>query len=364
MQHLAGGLALATLCAGSALAGGVERAARSTSILFENGTYAELRFAHVSPETSGTLAPPAPPVASGGMTEDFTTASLGFKTTLGEKLDIALVIDQPVGADVNYPAGTAYPAAGATATLESNAVTALLRYRLPSDLSLIGGVRAQRTEGRADLPYIPGGYTLGTSSETDFGYVIGIAWEKPEIAARVSLSYNSAIEHDFAVTENGAPSLPFTTTIPQSVNLEAQTGIAENTLLFGSVRWVDWTAFDISPAGYVRGVGSPLVSYHDDTITYSLGLGHRFSDSWSGAVTLGHEPSVGGFAGNLGPTDGFTSVGLAATYTAGDVEITGAARYIWLGDARTESPTTPGATFANFTGNSAVALGLRMAYTF
>lgn len=364
MQRIVTGIALATIYGGSAMAGGVERSAQSTAILFENGTHAELSFAHVSPDVSGTLAAPAPPLSSGDMLEGYTTTTLGFKTALNESLDLALVVDQPIGADVNYPAGTSYPARGATATLASDAVTALLRYEMPSHVSLIGGLRVQRTEGRATLPYIPGGYTLGTSSETDFGYVLGIAWEKPAIAARVSLTYNSAIEHDFSATENGAPSLPFSTTVPQSLNLEAQTGIARDTLLFGSVRWVDWTAFDISPAGYVAGVGSPLVSYHDDTITYSLGLGRRFSKTWSGAIILGHEPGVGGFAGNLGPTDGFTSVGLAATYTGGGVEITGGARYIWLGDARTESPVTPGATFANFTDNSGVALGIKMAYTF
>jgi len=46
---------------------------------------------------------------------------------------------------------------------------------------------------------------------------------------------------------------------PQSVNLEFQTGIAKVTLLFGSVRWVDWTAFNIFPADFPD--VNPIVSY-------------------------------------------------------------------------------------------------------
>ena len=41
------------------------------------------------------------------------------------------------------------------------------------------------------------------------GWVAGVAYEMPEIAARVSLTYNSPIDHDFDMTESGGP-LPMT----------------------------------------------------------------------------------------------------------------------------------------------------------
>ena len=54
---------------------------------------------------------------------------------------------------------------------------------------------------------------------------------------------------------------------PQSVNLDFQTGIAKDTLLFGQIRWVDWsnTPIDIPPAVDP----APLLSYADDRISYT-----------------------------------------------------------------------------------------------
>ncbi len=105
------------------------------------------------------------------------------------------------------------------------------------------------------------GYTMETSTETDFGYVVGGAWERPDIAARVSLTYHSEIEHDFEADENGA-STDFSTTTPQSLTLEGQTGVAADTLLFGSVRWVNWSEFDISPVNFgLASGGGSLVDY-------------------------------------------------------------------------------------------------------
>lgn len=369
MEKLISGIALTALCAGVAHAGGVERADQSVAILFEEGTYAELSFGAFNGDVSGR-GPNATftgLTGSGDMSPGFGNVALGFKQAVSETIDVALILDQPIGADIKYPAGTGYIGEGATASLDANAITALVRYRLPSNVSLIGGVRALRTSGEADLPYIaaPFGYALSTSTETDFGYVIGIAWERPEIAARVALTYNSAITHDFDSTEEiagitapGGFETVFETEIPQSVNLEFQTGVAEDTLLFGSIRWVDWTSFDIDPELYNNILGEPLVFYTDDVITYNLGLGRKFTDQWSGAILLGYEENKGDLVGNLGPTDGFTSVGVAATYTQGPFEITGGIRYVDIGDATTRN------ILAEFDDNEGWGAGLRIGYRF
>lgn len=62
--------------------------------------------------------------------------------------------------------------------------------------------------------------------------------------------------------------------------------------------------------------------------------------------------------GNLAPRDGFASIGVAATYTQGNTQITGGVRYIALGDATTQ---TIGANFAD---NSAIAAGIQVKYKF
>ncbi|WP_322889079.1 MULTISPECIES: OmpP1/FadL family transporter [unclassified Yoonia] len=375
-----------TLTVGAALlmttsmaqAGGIERSVPSMALLFEEGNYLELSFGYVTPEVSGTQAIPfltAPLGAeSGNIADPYSILSFGYKNQINDKIAIALIIDQPIGAGVEYASDTDYAYGGgitpfgSTATIDSVGFTALLAYSLPNNITVYGGPRAVRTSGEVALF---NGYTMDSSRETDFGYVVGAGWERPDIAARVSLTYHSAITHDFRADEvvpapgPGPISTDFSTTVPQSLTLEGQTGIAANTLLFGSIRWVEWSEFDISPVGYGLATGGgSLVSYDDDVVTYNLGVGRRFSDEWSGAITAGYEASQGGFSGNLGPTDGSTSLGVAATYTMGDIRITGGARYIWIGDAETEAPGAPGVTLGQFQENSAVALGLRVAYNF
>lgn len=369
MKRMVAGAAAAVLVAGGASAGGVERSTQSVAILFEQGSYAELSFGYFSPDVSGALGVPVGPFPagspSGDMAPGFTTLSLGYKQALTDRIDLAFILDQPIGADVDYP-GTfglsPYALAGTTAELRSLALTGLIRYKLPSNFSVIGGIRVQQVEGTVSIPFVgaPGpGYTLDTDRPTDLGYVLGVAWEKPEIAARVALTYNSAITQELSFTETGPVpgSGTFETTIPQSLNLEFQTGIAADTLLFGSVRWVDWSEFTIDPPGYRTAIGSPLVSYRSDRVTYNLGLGRRFSETWSGAVLLAYEPSNGDITGNLGPTDGYSSVGLAATYTRGNMKITGGIRYVDIGGVT----TSIGARFAD---NSGIGAGLRIGFSF
>jgi long-subunit fatty acid transport protein len=344
------------LTAGTAAAGGVERSSQSVAILFEQGSYAELSFGRVSPSVSGNLAP-APAVRSGDMAPGYNTFSLGYKTDLSDQISMAVILDQPIGADVAYPAGTGYPIAGSTASIDAMAVTGIVRYRFPSNFSVYAGLRVQSASGEVRLAgALP--YTMSTSTETDYGWLAGVAYEKPEIALRVALTYNSAIDHTFTVTENGAPSGPFTTTVPQSWNLEFQTGIMADTLLFGSIRYVDWTAFEIDPVAYPP--PTPLVSYDDDTTTYTLGVGRRFNDTWSGSISFSHEAGSGPFSGNLGPTDGFTSAQVAAVYTMGNMKITGGLRYIDIGEAQTRIGAVP----TNFSGNHGWAAGLRIGYSF
>ncbi len=340
---------------GTAQAGGIERSTQSVAILFEKGRYAEFSFSAFSPDVSGTVAGGA--VSSGDMALGYGNISLGYKQALSDQLDIALIFDQPIGADLNYQAAFApYPLAGSNASIDSNAITALLRYKMPNNFSVIGGVRALRTKGNVSL--FNGGYTMNTSTETDFGYVLGVAWEKPEIAARVALTYNSAITHDFDSTEMGVISTSFESEVPQSVNLEFQTGVAKDTLVFGSVRWVDWSVFDIDPPVYQANFGSPLVDYTHDVITYNLGVGRKFTENWSGAVVLGYEKHDGTPTGNLGPTDGMKSIGLAATYTRDNIKVTGGLRYVDIGDAVTKTIN------GQFSGNSGWGAGVRVGVSF
>ncbi|MGC9417714.1 MAG: hypothetical protein ACP5EN_01970 [Rhodovulum sp.] len=365
MKHAVTMAVLAALGIGQAHAGGVERSTQSVGILFEEGNYVELGFASLAPRVSGKeILTGLGGDSSGDMSDDYTTWSLAFKTDLTERISFALVVDEPIGADLTY-GELDYIYAPSTASLDSVGVTGMLRYKFDNMVSIYGGIRGVRTSGTADLFT---GYSLKTSTETDFGYLVGIAWEKPEIAARVALTYNSSIKHDFDADESGVPT-EFTTELPESVNLEFQTGIAADTLLFGSVRWANWTQFSIDPDVYRATAGGVFVDYDSDTVTYNLGVGRKFNDAWSGAITIGYEPANNDFAGNLGPTDGFKSIGLAVTHTRGNMKITAGARYVWIGDADTEAPPAlvsgaSGIPLGRFEDNTAVAFGMRVGFYF
>ncbi len=354
MRRILGGAVLVALSTGYALAGGVERSSQSVGILFEEGRYAEISYGFFDPGVSGSIGGGASP--SGEMSPAYSSFSLGYKQALSDRLAFALIVDEPIGADVDYPSN-GYPLQGTTAKLEALAVTGLVKYNIDETYSVYGGLRVQQAKGTVNIPGFF--YSLDTDRQTDIGYVLGVAWEKPEIAARVAFTYNSAITHSFNSVENGTNFDTFETEVPQSVNLEFQTGIASDTLLFGSVRWVDWTEFTINPPDWALSRPAPLVSYQSDRVTYNLGIGRRFNDQWSGALTVGHEPSNGDQTGNLGPTDGFTSVGVAATYTHDTIKVTTGVRYVDIGDATTQAPL-----LADFSGNYGIGVGVRVGFSF
>lgn len=375
-------LAIAALMGGAtaANAGGIDRSGQSITALFEAGRYAEFSLGAVSPDTSGVGGLVTPGVASGNMTDNFFTFGAAYKADINDQLSYAIIYDQPFGADVDYPTGTGYFAQGSTAEFRSHALTGLLRYKMPNNFSVHGGLRIQSIEASAFIPFAtaPLGPLAGTpysvkgDREYGIGYVLGVAYEMPEIAMRVSLTYNSKIKYDVDTTENSFQGLNVNSIseieTPQSVNLEFQTGIAADTLLFGGVRWTDWSSFQIAPDVYTRtpgtgGVaGSPLLSYADDVYTYSLGVGRRLNDMWSVAATVGYEKSNGGFTGNLGPTDGNKSLALAATYTHDNMKITTGIRYINIGNAETRAGAA--APAGVFTDNEAVAIGVKVGFSF
>jgi long-chain fatty acid transport protein len=376
--------ASAALLATTALAqaGGLDRNQLGTGILFETGTYVELGYSSVSPSVSGVLE--VAPIASGDIAPTYGFATLGYHHDLSDGLSFSLIVDSPYGADVAYPTGGAYPFAGSRAQVRSQQVTLALRYELSGNTSVYGGLRALRAQANDVYVTAPSGggfsYRLDAKTDTTLGYMIGGAYEIPEIALRVAMTYFSEIKLDFAGLEGIAPganvpaaSIPvtgagggaanFSVTMPQSILLEAQSGIAEGTLLFGSVRWTNWDGFSIVPGRYPPGGTGALVSYTDDVLTWNLGIGRRINENLALSASVSHEAEQGGFSGNLGPTDGRTSIGLGAEYTMGAMTIAGGVQYSMIGNAQTEGATA-GTVLANFNDNSATAVGIRIGYQF
>lgn len=412
MKRLLSSVAVLAVTAGAAMAGGLDRTGQPINALFEeggaNGNYFELSFARTWPDLSGTgvgreFDPPLNvfDIPSGFDYTDvggaFSNVGAAVKYTFSERLSGALIFDQPYGADIDYNGDPGSTELGGTrAWAETNEITALLRYKFDERWSVHGGLRYQTAEGEiglsglaygltatqiagvkalAGLPasyVIPSvnGYDVELERDGSWGWVAGGSYEIPEIALRVSLTYSSAVTHDMKTTENGLGAfglpdgLKSTTEVktPQSVNLDFQTGIAEDTLLFGAVRWADWSEFLIDPEYFTAITGAGLVEL-DDTITYEVGLGRRINERWAGSVSVAYEAESDKLVSPLAPTNGLWALAVGASYDMGDITVSGGARYTWLGDADPETGT-PDVARANFTNNDAVSLGLRIGYDF
>ena len=345
----------------AATAGGLDRSGQGIGALFEDGGYAELSYGQISPSVSGVFTVPAGPFAgaglnSGNVAKSYSQLGFAVKQDISDQLSFALIFDQPFGANVNYDeTDPGHPLSGASADLSTRSLTALARYKLNDNMSVYGGARMVETQ--AEIRNIGGVYSADVEKDSDVGYVVGAAYERKDIAMRVALTYSSETEFSNNTSVGpGGPEGPTSYKLPQSVNLDFQTGVAANTLVFGSIRWTEWTATSITPFGYPAG---PLVSYDNDTIAYNIGVGRRFNDKLSGSVSIGFEKATGDLASELAPTDGSVSIALGAAYDLGNgMEVSGGVRYVKVGDATTET------TFSSFEDNSAVGVGIKIGYSF
>ena len=363
---VAGGVV--ALVATSAGAGGLDRSGQGVGIIFKEGNQFEASFGQIDSTVEGTYA--GGMMASGDVAPSYSVTGFGLRAQINEALALAVIVDQPFGADVAYPATGTFPGLVNTrASVSSSAVTALAQYRLDAGMSVLGGLKAQSASMTVA---IPGGGALnyaGAGAENQsYGFVLGAAYEIPDIALRASLVYHSAVEHDFATTESsiatGGANVTSTTKVelPQAVNLDFQTGINPSTLLTAGVRWADWTSTRIAPNHYANTLSrGALQEYSEDVYTLSVGLGRRINDNLAVSASVSYEDQKGGVTGNLAPTDGYTSLALGAAYRMEAVEISGGLRYVSIGDATSGGA---GGFQGTFSGNSAVGVGVRISVSF
>lgn len=384
------------LTAGAAMAGGIDRSRLSYGVLFEQGDYVEFGLSRVSPSVTGGYLPGAPPAGLGGgstgdMAGDYTSFNLSFKKDINERLSFGLFLNTPYGADASYGSG-AYT--GLTATWDSTQVAGVLRYEVTPAVSVYGGLRVVRSTAEIDIPdlLIRGGfaraaqdptrtpaeraaaaaiatnpaslaYTADGAADDKVGFIIGAAYEKPEIALRVGLTYESGFDHKFDTVENlptlGLVNFRSVTTVemPQTLTLDFQSGIAKDTLLFGSLRWSEWSVWKVQPDGYDSLFSTDITSFDNDVLTWQLGVGRRLNENLSVFARGSYEKSNGGVASRLSPTDGQKTFGIGGTYTKDNIKVTGGIEYVDVGDAVDGSGT-------RFAGNHGIGFGLSVGYRF
>lgn len=375
----------------SAFAGGIERAPQSLSVLFEKGNYAELSFGGATPKVEGRDygdrfgLPSSFP--TGDVAGGYGFFGLAYKHQFNDNLSAAFIIEQPFGANIDYPQvaeGGSALLGGTTVEVNSTTYTGVLRYKFENNLSVHGGIRASYADGAVGLhggAYNRiGSYDLDIDGAWGVGWLAGVAYEIPDIAARISLTYNSPIEHDFDMTEKSPALLAatggatdtvsgkHTVKTPRSWTLEGQTGVAADTLIFGSIRWVKWSEFKVDNAMFP--IASPLgetdlVSL-DDTTTYTIGVGRKFNDQWSGSASFIYEPSKGDKISPLAPYNGRKGITLAAIYSPQEnIKITTGINYSKLGGSTLGvGPDSAKTEVAKMDDGEIWGVGVRIGYSF
>ncbi|MEO9822435.1 MAG: outer membrane protein transport protein [Paracoccaceae bacterium] len=374
--------AAVTLSAASAHAVSLDRSGQRIGILFETGNLAELSFGFTNPTVSGTGIPAVGGAPTGNVADSFAIAGFGLKYDLSDKLSLAFILDEPYGSDILYGgAPTSTVLGGTGATVDSFAATAIARYKFNENFSVHGGLRYQEVSATVTTagfafngPGVGPGPQVGTNgyvgrfgSDGAFGFVVGASYEIPDIALRVSLTYNSETEHDLPTVETlrGTvinPGSVTEVTAPESLNLSFQSGVAKNTLVFGSIRYARYSDTDVSPLQFTGITGSSLTDL-EDGFDYEIGVGRKFNDKWSGSVTVGFS-TVGddNIVSPLAPTNGSRFISIGGRYNVNDsFAVSGGIRYTALGSAF----SAPGGnSVAFFDSNSAISAGVRFSYKF
>lgn len=379
MKKTITGAAALLLTAAPLFAGGIERAPQSIATLFEDGNYAELSFGGADPTVSGKDLPISAGgavvypggMSTGDVAQGYGFLGLSYKQQFTDQLSGAIIIEQPFGADILYPLageGGSAMLGGTQVQIDSTTFTALARYKFNENFSVHGGIRGSQASGAVTLNGIAYGGVSGYKAELDdswgVGYVLGAAYELPEIAGRVSLTYNSKVDHDFDTVEtlSGSPLGESVTSVstPESVNLDFQSGVAADTLVFGSIRWVNWSEFLVDPKVFVQLTGQGLVEL-EDTTTYTIGVARKFNDTWSGAASYTFEPSGEDLVSPLAPINGRDGITLAAIYTRDNIKVTTAVNYSMLGDSKPETADTARAEMED---GDLWGVGVKIGYSF
>ncbi|MDS7597203.1 OmpP1/FadL family transporter [Agrobacterium tumefaciens] len=332
----AAGIAMVT----PSLAGGLERGGYNIDLLFDPSDYVlDSSTTFVAPQRKVENArdnpnkSPASPVAfplpaswstTADDSENYWTTRVGGKAAIGDFADCMFDYSQPWGADLNPGIwqGSSYNIETKVKS-HNYATTCRVKFDLgKGDFSIIGGGFYQEINGYKYRQVLSPSFMTANGIPTSiydgvgklemegdgWGWRAGLAYEIPEIAFRTSLVYNSAVDVDLtgnvdlthlplglnAISGRITP-VYGAVSMPDSIEWKVQSGIAPGWLAFGSVKWTDWSQIQTIP---FCAIGSPtcvagttaaintLDLFYRDGWTISGGIGHKFNEQWSGAVSL------------------------------------------------------------------------------
>lgn len=341
--------AAVALCTQKVMAGGFDGPSVGVAPIFEPGRYAEITYNRINPKIRGTDNQGR---NYGNVTPSLNNVNGAIKFDVNDQWAIALLSDEPYQRDTNYRAGAPK---GLKASFTSRAWTLAGKYKFNPNFSVYGGPVYQTLDFSSDAPQI--GYTVRTDTEGAYGFMAGLAYEIPKSPTRVTLTYRSQIEHHMKAREFGERST-FEQKTPQSLALDAQALVSENIILFGGVKWTEWSAIEITPPILESRTGRSLRKYEKNTFRTTLGASYRLTKDAVVSVWASHEPDKEPNFSAIAPTDGSTDLGVGLSYNlGGGVKIRPSVTYRKYGDI--SDPV-----YGNYKDNFLTLYTLKLSYNF
>ena len=236
-----GTLTALSLAMHSVQAAGIEYTKQSIAPFFEPGNYAEVSYAYVDPKIEGVDAAGN---HIGDMMDDFDLPGAAIKIAPTPNTALAVIYETPFGVDTEYPTGNIFSnAIGTTeARVSTKSFTMLGGGKVSNNVWLYGGLEYQKLQGNVtaaqpvglttalaeggytqaqyddwvanpnsfvaklvkplidQVAVAPTYYTLDFEDKSTLVPVIGMAYEKPEIALRAALTYRAPAKYQVSGT--------------------------------------------------------------------------------------------------------------------------------------------------------------------
>ena len=275
--------------------------------------------------------------------------SAAFKSDYSDTISYAFEMYEPMASTLQYPATIGGVPAGQKALLRSQALSLTGKYDLTnSGFGIIASIR-QLTIKRSTVNVSPAQGDLVTTPDSGIGYMAGVSYERPEIALKVLLSHAPGIDIIVPTTVVGSG----TVSQPNFTTLEFETGIANNTLLFGSIHQGEHASAQVK----LNGIGA--ISSFTDGEKYNIGVGRKFNEKLSGSFSYTTEEGSSATGTSLlSPTNGTDTYSIGVNYVTQTVDVAFGYAMSSFGD---KAVTTAYGT-GNFTNNDATTTGLRIKF--
>lgn len=390
----------------------MDQSGQSILAFLEDKNYFEVNATTIDPDISGRIRDrpdlvnaDSRDLNTGDMAQSFQYYNATLKLQITPKVSFVLIYDQPYGAEIEYPLRSNHTFSDnvishqdTTVEVSSQNITTLFGFQPTTHLNIYGGAAYQTVKGKVALRgnsmSIFNGYDAHMKQDSAVGWIAGASFQIPEIALKTAITYRSKIKHKMDAQETiFSEPLMITQTsdteisTPQSVNLDFQTGVYQDTLAYLNARWVNWKDMTIRPTqfgaltelvttelsqgSYTKGFN--LDEYKKDQYSITLGLGHQFTNQWSASADVSWDSGTGNPASVLNPTKGGWGLGLGIQYApAPNYFIAAGFKYFWIGDVTAQDGTyyipvlgaSEIAQQGDYSDNTAIGYGLKIGYRF